>query len=159
MVQIMTVVLMFIAFVISFFMPKAVWFFVSLIGFILVVILYAVKKNYPFNTNAALSTHANNFAKRYWHYYACPAASRDFSASAATVQFGLIPIVAVGCFNGFWWSIAYGILYWSIMGFVAVMFSPATAILSDPLSAESHEEICSLINTTMESQPTKEATQ
>lgn len=141
----------------SFFIPKTIWFFVSLICASFVFILIAVKKNYTFNHNHLLSDQANKFAKRYWHYFMAPSASCDFSSGSAIIQFSLIPIVIVSCFNGFWWSIAYGIFGWGLMGFIAVEFSPAAAISSNPDFAAAHIEVSDLIQAKMREREQEQA--
>jgi len=82
---------------------------------------------------------------RYGQYFAMPYSSKDFSASAASIQFAGIVIAIIGLFRGFWWTIALAFGNWFIMGFVAVSLSPVSLLAKSTVFQIAHDEIIDFI--------------
>ena len=147
MIQMVTILLAVVSFVISFiFHPAWAWIPIILVDLVICIQLWAVKQKYRFKYTSDLSPEANELLHRYGHYFAMPFASKDFSASAATSQFAGIIIAVIGLFRSFWWAIGLAAANWFVMGFVAVSLSPVSLLVKSPILQIAHDEIVEYVN-------------
>ncbi len=148
MFQIVTILIVVVALVLSFIIhPAWAWIPIILADIIIFIQLWVAKGKYQFKYLPDLSPEANDLLKRYGHYFAMPFASKDFSASAATSQFAGIIIAVIGLFRGFWWAIALAAGNWFLMGFVAVSLSPASLLIDSTTLQIAHDEVVEYIST------------
>lgn len=129
MFQIITIIVAIISLVLSFLThPKWSWVLIGVVDLIIVSQFWVARQKYRFKYVPELSSEANDLLKQFGHYFAMPFASKDFSASAATSQFAGIILAVVSGFMRFWWAIAFAVLNWFLMGFVASSLSPASLL-------------------------------
>ena len=147
MFQIISIIVLIIAGILSFIIePAWSWLPVAILdSFILIQFLLA-KQRFRFDPVSELSPEANFLLKKFGHYFAMPFGSKDFSASAATSQFAGIIIAIICAFRGFWWGIAFAVVNWIIMGFVASSLSPASLLDKRPDLHSAHDEVIEFIN-------------
>jgi hypothetical protein len=102
MFQIITIIIVIISAILSFTGHSGwAWLFLSILDAIIGSQFWFAKTNYKALTNHTFTDDARFLYERYPHYFAMPFACKDFSASAATSQFGGVLIAIIGCFNGF----------------------------------------------------------
>jgi hypothetical protein len=94
--------------------------YVGATGVIISSIFFTVRSRCKLKPISQLSGDANVLLERYGHYFLMPFASKDYSASAATIQFAGVAMGIIGCFTGFWWGLALALVNWLAMGLVAV---------------------------------------
>lgn len=143
MFQLVTSVLCLAAIIVAFWSPVISWCILALplawFYFTLYATLYAVKPK-GLSYVPELSAKANEMLSKFGHYYGRPFGARDISASASAITLSAIPIVVIGCFKGFWWGIAVGVVVYGLAGFIARQFNPAN-FLVDTSEQLAHEEI------------------
>lgn len=146
MIQIVTIFIAVVSLILSFIVyPLWAWIPIVLVDIVICIQMLAVKQKYRFNYIPGLSPEANDLLRRYGHYFAMPLASKDFSASSATIQFSGIAIAIIGLFRGFWWAIALAAGNWFLMGFVAVSLSPLSLLAKSPALQIVHDEVVEYI--------------
>lgn len=142
MTQMITIILLLASFVLSFiFEPYWAWAPIAVIEFIIIISFWSSKIRYRFKNIEGLSSDANELLQSHGHYFAMPFASRDFSASAATIQFGSIILAIIGAFKGFWWAIGLAAVNWFVMGAIATALSPVSLLASSQAMQLAHDEI------------------
>jgi parallel beta-helix repeat protein len=142
MFQILTIILSLVAVGVALFVgPAAAWFIIGLADAFIVVTFWAAKTRYRFGHVPELSAEANAMLQRYGHYFAMPSASRDFSASAATLRFAGVYLAIITSIRGSWWFLLLGAINWFFMGAVASRLSPAERSVLDPAARAAHDEI------------------
>lgn len=133
MMQVVAVGWVLLAAVVCVWHPKVAWAALGLFGAFLLFQLLVVRKTHRFTPLLPAVTEAEALlVERYGHYFAMPFASRDFSAAAATLQFGGILVAIVSWFPGFKFAVAFAVFNWFIMGYVATAFSPAALLAKHP---------------------------
>lgn len=125
--------------------PAWGWLPITIIEIIICIQLWAAKRKYRFNYISELSSEANELLKQYGHYFAMPFRCKDFSASAATSQFGGIALAIIGIFKNYWWGVGFAVANWCLMGFVAVSLSPVSQLAKDPILQIAYTEIVAFI--------------
>ena len=139
MFQIVTIVLCLAAAVVAFWSPVVSWCIVAVPLAWFYLTLYAVKPK-SIGYVPELSMSANVMLNKFGHYYGRPFGARDISASASTITLAAILLVVIGCFKGFWWGIAVGLVVYVFASFVARQFNPAN-FLVDTSEQLDHQEI------------------
>jgi len=142
MTQLITIILGIVLILISFVKPIWGWIGVALINLYFIYQLWVVKQmGKNLRHISELSPDANYFLKKYCHYFAFPFASRDYTASSATMQFVGTIIAIISLIKKFYWGIVFGILNWLIMGHIACSFSPVALLKKHPQLQDVHDEI------------------
>jgi hypothetical protein len=146
MFQMIVVVILIMSIILSFVThPAWGWLPIALIDVVICVQLWAAKHKYRFDYFSGLSSEANELLQRYGHYFAMPFASKDFSASAATCQFGGIALAIIGIFKSYWWAVGFAAAQWCLMGVVAVSLSPVSKLAKNPALQIVHDEVVEFI--------------
>ena len=147
MFQIISIIVLIIGIVLSFIVrPVWAWVPVGFLDLFIIVQYFAVRQRFRFEYVPELSSEANFLLKKFGHYFAMPFGSKDFSASAATSQFAGIAIAVICVFKGFWWGIAFAVVNWFIMGFVASSLSPVSFLNKRPDLNSAHDEVLEFID-------------
>lgn len=147
MTQMVTLIIGAVSLVLSFIIhPAWAWIPIIVADLIICISLWLAKQKYGSKYIPELSPDANDLLQRYGHYFAMPFASKDFSASAATIQFAGIIIAIIGIFRGFWRAIALAVANWFIMGYIAISLSPVSLLAESTTLQIAHDEVVEYIN-------------
>lgn len=143
MINLIVLLISFIALVASFFSIEVGWIIISIPNLYLLLTLLMLKQK-KWDYVSELSENANIMLKKFGHFYAMPFAGRDYSSSASVLMYAGAIISLVGIFYDFWWGIGIGVLNWFIMGFVSRAFNP-TLFLVDYEEEIAHNEIITFL--------------
>ena len=121
--------------------PIYAWITIFVFAIYLLITLWSVRRSYRYKYLKELSYEANDLLEKYWHYFAAPFGCRDYSASAATSQFGGVAVAIACMIQGFWLAVAFAIINWFIMGYVAISFSPIAIVRKDQKLQIAYNEI------------------
>jgi hypothetical protein len=147
MFQIISIIVLIVAAILSFITePAWSWVPVAILDCFIIIQFLLAKQRFRFKLVSELSLEANFLLKKFGHYFAMPFGSKDFSASAATSQFAGIIVAVICVFRGFWWGIAFAVINWIIMGFVASSLSPVSLLDKRPDLHSAHDEVVEFIN-------------
>lgn len=127
-----------LAILMAFFSPIWSWVILTIPSTWLYINLYTSRRN-NFNYIPEISVEANEMLRKFGHYYHHPvkAITKSSSASAITLTSGIITVI--GIFKLFWIGIAFGIVYYSAMAFIARQYNPTNFLHGNEHLA--HEEI------------------
>jgi hypothetical protein len=140
--QMLTIVSCLIAVLLLFLVvPLWSWLLIGIVDLFLGLQLITAKRKYQFKQISDLSYAANALLHQYGHYFAMPLACKDFSASAATIQFAGIIIGLLGIIRGFWLGLGIAALNWLVMGFIAVSLSPISLVSKKPEIRTAYDEV------------------
>lgn len=145
MYQMLTVGVLLAACIAGYWFPRLAWSAVGLLDLFFLGQLFVVRSRYKLDHNLMLSEAANAFAAKYGHYFLMPFASRDFSASSATVQFGGLALAVVTWFAEFKLGALFAVANWLLMGYVATSFSPAAPLAKYPELRLAHDEVMEFV--------------
>lgn len=148
MFQIITILLSLIA-VSLIFLVGPIWSWIPILLTDLFIILQfiSVRKAYKVDAVPTLSEDANALWIKYRHYFSMPLASKDFSASAATMQFAGVAVAILCAIKGFYWAIGLAVANWFLMGTIAVGFSPVALLVKLPSLRDAHDEVVRFVHT------------
>jgi len=148
MFQILTILLSLITVILMFITHYGwAWLVIGIIDLYLLFVLWGAKRKYRFDFISEISLEANTLLKQYGHYFLMPFGAKDFSASAATVQFAGIAIAFIGVVKGAWLSLLFGFVNWIAMGTVSVSFSPIALLNKRPELQSAYDEIIEYLST------------
>lgn len=91
-----------------------------------------------------LSDAANEFLRKFAHFYMRPLTGAAYSSASTVVAFGSIVVAVIGAFHGFWWGLAIGLVGCGVAVFLARQFNPTQFFIDDRERA-AHAEIVALM--------------
>lgn len=148
MIQIITILISLVALGLIFIVaPIWSWAPILLADLFIIFQFVSVRKAYKVSPIPTLSEEANALWMKYGHYFSMPLASRDFSASAAILQFVGVAVAILCAFKDFYWGIGLAVANWFLMGTIAVGFTPAALLAKIPSLRQAHDEVVNFIQT------------
>jgi hypothetical protein len=131
-VQTLTVLVTLADCILAFWFPRTAWIVVGLLGAFFTLQLVIIRKAYRLTDVVTFTAEVDALAAKYGHYFLMPFASRDYSASSGTIQFGGVVLAAITWFAGFKLGALFALVTWFAMGYTAHSFSPVAILAKHP---------------------------